>query len=155
MNKLNTVLLLIIGLLITGCNSVEDPTLLGIQNVEVLDANKEKISLDAELVFNNPNGFSIDIDNAELMAYLDDVEVASFSQKVNATMKAKEEFHMPFHIDIDMNKIYKMDPMFALTKGLKILRDKKVKIRYVGTIYCGHKSLKIPIEVDREEWVNF
>ena len=138
-----------------ACNQVKEPTLKGVENVEILEANKEAISIKAELVFDNPNGFSIDLDRAEISAFLDDLEVAKFEQTLNAEMTANDDFNMPFNIDIDLKEIYSLDPMFAFTKGLKIMRDKKVLVRYKGTIYCGHGKVKIPIDIDREEWVAF
>ncbi len=140
---------------IYACNQVQDPILKGVENVEIVEANKDHISLKAELVFDNPNGFNIELDRADISAFLDDLEVASFAQSLNSEMNANEVFHMPFDIDIDLKKIYSLDPMFALTKGLKIMRDKKVLVRYMGTIHCGHGKVKIPIKVDREEWVSF
>jgi LEA14-like dessication related protein len=150
-------LFLFFGLLVlfSGCSTIEEPTLSGIADVEILTANQKKIELNANMIFQNPNGFALDLAKAKIVTLVDEIEIAEIDQTYDSSMQANAEFRMPFHIIMDIEKLYKNNSIAALTKGLKIISERKIEVHFKGNIDVGKGRAKISVPIDRKELVNF
>ena len=66
------------------------------------------------MVLKNPNGFELDLDNADLTVYVDDIELAKINQTYETSMPSQGEFNMPININMDFKVILHindLDPM--------------------------------------------
>jgi LEA14-like dessication related protein len=141
--------------LISSCTSIEEPTLERVEDVEILTLNKSKVEINASMILKNPNSFALDLDKAELVAMLDDVEVANIDQTYETEMPARSEFKMPVYINMDLDKLYNDNPLQALAKGLEIMSDRKLDVKFQGTIKVGKGVAKVSVDVDQLETVEF
>ena len=144
-----------LALFLSSCSSVVEPTVERVIDVEVVEMTKSKLELNAYMVLNNPNSFELDLDNADLTVYVDDIELAKINQTYETTMPSKGEFNMPININMDLDKLYRENPLAAIGKGLQIMSDKQINVQFKGTILVGKGVAKISVPVDQEELVKF
>ena len=148
---------LIASTLFISCNSLtlEDPTLERIEDVDIKEMNKDRVDMDAHLIINNPNGVALDLASADLEVLVDNIVIANIKQTLDATMPAKAEFKLPVNITLDLAKLYKSNPLAALSKGLQIMSDKKLEVQFKGNIKAGKGVAKLTVAVDQIEIVKF
>ena len=147
--------ILCLSLLLSSCTSILEPTVERIEDVDVVEMTRSKLELNAFMILKNPNGFELDLDNADLTVYVDDVELAKIDQTYETSMPKEGEFKMPININMDLDKLYKDNPLEAISKGLQIMSDKKLNIQIKGTILVGKGFAKISVPVDQIEEVKF
>lgn len=148
-------LLLFMTVLTISCTSIENPTLERIEDVDIISLSTTKIELNANMILNNPNVFALDLAEANLKAIVDDIELAHIQQTYDTEMEANKEFKMPVSINLAVNKLYQDNPLLALSKGMKIMSEKKITIRFVGNIRVGKGSAKVNVPIDQLEVVEF
>ncbi len=148
---------LLCSTLFISCNnlSLEEPSLERIEDVDIKEMNKDRIDMDALLIINNPNGIEVDLASADLEVLVDDIVIANIKQTVDATMPAKSEFKLPVNITLDLAKLYKSNPLSALSKGLQIMSYKKLEVQIKGNIKAGKGVAKLTVTVDQIEIVKF
>lgn len=152
----NQLLLLLLSIItMVSCGSVEEPSLTEIQNVEVKEMSTSLVHIEADMILHNPNAFALDLSAADLTATVDDIAIADIDQTYDASMPAKSDFAMPVTIKLDLNKLYNENPMAAIGKGMQILSDRKLDIRFKGTIKAGKGAMKISVDVNQLEEVRF
>ena len=142
-------------LFLTSCVSVEKPTVERIEGVELVQVSTKQLEVNAFMVLKNPNRFALDLEKADLKAIVDDIEIASILQTYETEMPANSEFRMPVNIDMDLEKLYRDNPLDAVSKGLKILNDRSLPVHFVGDIAVGKGSAKVTVPVDQTELVKF
>jgi len=142
-------------LFMTSCSSILEPTVERIEDVDVVEMTKSNLELNAFMVLKNPNGFELDLDNADLTVYVDDIELAKINQTYETSMPSQGEFNMPININMDLDKLYGDNPLAAIGKGLQIMSDKQLNVKFKGTILVGKGVAKISVPVDQEELVKF
>lgn len=156
-NQLYSLLLglIILAFGLQSCASIEDPSVKSIEDVEILKANKDVVELNAVMVIYNPNPFALDLDQADMVASIEEVEVAQIQQTYESKMPAQAEFRMPIYLNMDIQKIYEDNPLKAIGKGLQIISDRKVEVSLLGNIKAGKGLAKITVPIDRKEWIEF
>lgn len=148
--------LVCISLLTTSCSTAfVDPTIEKIEDVDIVEMSKSRLELNAFMVLNNPNGFALDLAKTDLKAYVDDIELAHIEQSFDTTMPANEDFKMPITIKMDLDKLYRANPIAAIGKGMQIMSDKKLNVQFKGTINVGKGAVKFTVPIDQVELVEF
>ena len=142
-------------LIFTSCSSILEPTVERIEDVDIVKMTKDNLELNACMVLKNPNGFELDLENADLTVYLDDIELAKINQTFETTMPKNGEFNMPININMDLKKLYGDDPIAAIGKSLQIMSDKKLNVLFKGTISVGKGIAKVSVDIDQMEEVKF
>jgi len=148
-------LLFLIGITMVSCTSILEPTIEKIEDVDIVEMSKSKLELNAFMVLNNPNPFELDLANCSLTAYVDDIELAQIDQSYDTSMPSKGTFKMPININLDLDKLYRENPLAALGKGIQIMSDKKIKVHFKGTINVGKGMAKVAVPIDQSELVEF
>jgi LEA14-like dessication related protein len=141
--------------LLSSCNSILEPTVERIEDVDLVEMTRSKLELNAFMVLKNPNGFALDLENADITVYADDVELAKINQSFDTTMPKNGEFKMPININMDLDKLYRENPIEAIGKGIQIMADKKINLDFKGTIMVGKGFAKVSVDIDQQELVEF
>lgn len=147
--------LLLLSLLLHACNAITNPTVERIENVNIEELSTKAVRGTAEMVLHNPNSFALDLAGADLVAIVDDVELATITQGYDTSMPANAEFKMPIKLEMDLQKLYDEDPIGALGKGMQIYSKRELTIHFKGEIKIGKGSAKISVPVDQKELVKF
>lgn len=132
-----------------------EPTIEKIEDVDIIEMSKSKLELNAYMILKNENAFALDLAKANLVAYVDEVELATIDQAYDTEMPAKSNFRMPINIKMDLDKLYRKNPVAALGKGLQIMSDRKLEVHFKGTINIGKGVAKISVPIDQKEMVEF
>lgn len=140
---------------LTACTSITDPTLERIEDVEIIEITTDKLGANLNMILFNSNVFALDLASASIKVVVDDIELADVSQTYDAVMPARSEFKMPMAITMELSRLYKDDPLGAITKGLKIISERQLKVRLLGEIKAGKGRAKITVPIDQEELVQF
>ncbi len=148
-------LIIISTLILASCTSITEPTLVDVKNVKVLDMNKDKVDITADMIFNNPNAFALDLAKANIVASIDSVEVSTITQEYDAIMPANEDFPMPVRITMDLKKLYQQDGLMAISKGLKIMSQRRLDVHFKGSIKVGKGGVKVSAPINKVETVKF
>jgi len=154
MKYLNCLLFLSV-ISIISCTTITEPTLQKVKNVEIIEVSTKKLEIDAVMVIHNPNSFALDLAEADMKAIVDDIELAHFTQNYDAAMPARSDFDMPIRINLNLTELYKDNPLSAITRGLKILNEKKLSVQFLGDIKVGRGPTKLTVLVDKIELVEF
>jgi len=142
-------------LFFSSCNTFDEPTLEGIENVELEEINTKRLKIKADMLIHNPNPFALDLAEADLSATVEEIQLAIIQQTFDTEMPANQNFRMPVVIDMDLTKLYKDDPLAAISKGLKIINEKRICVHFKGNIKVGKGNAKVPIPIDQLEEVKF
>ncbi|MFT4532944.1 MAG: LEA14-like dessication related protein [Saprospiraceae bacterium] len=143
-------------LIFSSCStSILEPTIEKIEDVDIIEMSKSRLELNAFMVLKNPNGFSLDLARANMKAFVDDIELATIDQTFDTPMPANENFKMPITIKMDLDKLYRENPIAAIGKGLQIMSDKKLMVKFIGTIDVGKGMAKVSVPINQEEMVLF
>lgn len=153
MKYILSVLTLLICL--SGCQQPDEPSVRSVTNVDIKTVNKDLINLTADMVIHNPNAFALQLSQADLKAYVDDVEIATIIQQYDTEMPAQSDFNMPIDVKMDLKKLYGDEPIAAIGKALQVMADRKLDVRFKGIIKAGSASVKLTIPVDQVEQVVF
>lgn len=151
----NTILLFALCMLTFSCSQIQEPVVQSIANVDVKTLNKNTLHATADMVISNPNSFALDLASADLVAIVDEIEMATITQTYDTEMPAKSDFNMPIEIKMDFKKLYENDPLGALGKGLQILGKRELEILFKGDIKVGKGSAKVAVPVEQVELVKF
>ena len=141
--------------LLSACTQIEDPSLRRIDNVNVIKMDRKVVDMKADMILHNPNPFALDLESAKLIASVDDIQIASIDQTYETSMPANSEFEMPVRITMDIEKLYSDNPMAAISKGLEIISNRKLEVKFQGTINAGKGIAKVNVDVDQLEVVDF
>jgi len=142
-------------LIFSSCLSILEPTVERIEDVDLVEMTKSKLELNAFMVLSNPNGFALDLEKADITVFADDVVLAKINQTYETTMPENGEFNMPININMDLDKLYRDNPLLAISKGMEIMSNKKITLDFKGTIMVGKGFAKISVPVDQREEVKF
>ncbi|MFT6807754.1 MAG: LEA14-like dessication related protein [Saprospiraceae bacterium] len=153
-NQMNRIIILSITLLLlVSCNQITNPTLEGIEDVKIVEASIKKLEINVNAILNNPNVFVLDLARADLTVLVDGIELAHVLQTFDTQMPANSDFKMPLNIKMDLARLYKDNPLGALSKGMKILNEKQLLIQILGHIKIGKGNAKISVPIDQEELI--
>jgi len=132
-----------------------EPTIEKIEDVDIIEMSKSKLELNAFMILKNENAFALDLAKADLTVYVDEIELAKIDQAFDTEMPAKSDFRMPINIKMDLDKLYKANPIAALGKGMQIMSDRKLEVQFKGSINIGKGVAKISVPIDQKEMVEF
>ena len=145
----------ILGFTLSTCNQWERPTLERIENVNINEFTTKRVSGTIDMILKNHNPFELDLASTDLVAIHDNIEIAKIKQTFDTKMPGNAEFKMPIKLEMDLEKLYKDDPLSALGKGMQIYSKREIEIQFKGTIEAGKGAAKLPIPIDRIELVKF
>tara|TARA_Y100000385_G_C12918057_1_gene561295 strand:- start:533 stop:919 length:387 start_codon:yes stop_codon:yes gene_type:complete len=123
-------LIILVLFCFTSCDSITNPTFEGVENVVLEEMSTKNLVVKAEMIINNPNPFALDLEEADMYAIVEGIELARINQTFGTEMPANQNFRMPVSIDMDLTKLYADDPLGAISKGLKIMNEKRLDVLF-------------------------
>ena len=144
MRALSILLSLFTLALLASC-SVQDPEFRSIDNIEVLDANKKTIKVQAEALLYNPNSFSITIQEAQVDVKVNGLDIGKVERDTEQEVSGKSEFSIPFIIQVPVSAISD-NPLAGL---FNLAMGQPIKVEYTGFVKA--KALGITKKVDLDD----
>ena len=145
MRKLAFLQIAVFTLVFLGCSGPKDPTFEKFENIKVQSISKNKVTLNADMILNNPNPFSCHFKNLVLEVYSDsDVKLTEIEQTYNTEMLADSNFSIPVIINFSPDKLFE-EKQGLLNTIVNVLNNKEVNLKYKG--YCNVEAMEISIKV--------
>ena len=119
MSKFCPLLMLSIILLTTSCK--EDPTLIDLKNIEVTGCNNEIITVTANVVVDNPNGFDINLKDMQLQFFYNDVLLGDAVAGENVLLKKNSP------VEIWVNSAFKLKELSEISPSIFYADSFKLK----------------------------
>ncbi|OUR95144.1 hypothetical protein A9Q87_00820 [Flavobacteriales bacterium 34_180_T64] len=148
----NLFLLLTITVFCTSCSIKEKPVFLRVENIEVLDANLELITVKADAFFENPNDIRGSLKSDEIAVFVNDVKIAKVSSE-DFKVPAKKEFSIPLTVNISTDSILKGDSQSIFSSLLNSVLSKSLKVQYKGDIVYKTLGFSYAYPIDETETV--
>ncbi|MEL6124041.1 MAG: hypothetical protein AAFR14_09985 [Bacteroidota bacterium] len=149
------IVLIFTSIFLVSCDQIIDPSLERIEQVDVVDMSPSRLEVNAVMVFQNDNPFALQVSGTDMIASVDSIPIATIRQAYDTEMQPKAEFDMPVHIVMDLQELYADDPLGAISKGLKILSDRRLDVRFEGSLKVGKGAAKISVPYNQVEVVKF
>jgi len=140
--------LVLIAISCSTYKNVQEPEFRDIQNVRVIDVGFLQTKAGADLVYYNPNKFSVTLSSARGDVYIDDHYLGRFDIAEKVSVGKRSEFVIP--------AVLKLDNISAIKDQRDILKKKEVKIRIDGMSRLTKMgfSKEIPIRYEKMEDVD-
>lgn len=110
------------------------------KNVKINKIGLKNTTMEMDLVFYNPNKYSIDIQKADLEVFINGNSFGKTNQLLNTTLPRLGDATLPLKIDIEMKNLLK--------NTLSTISSEEVTIRAVGSIKAGRNGIYKTIDVD-------
>lgn len=124
----------------TGCREPQDVVFRSIRNISVEKLGFNSSTLNADLVYYNPNNFSLELNRTDLAIYVDSSLLGHSSQDFQIKVPKRDEFTFPLKVDLDMKNLLK--------NGLAVLFNKEIKLRLLGKVRVGKAGVFKTFPVD-------
>ncbi|MBT8273709.1 MAG: hypothetical protein KJO77_07880 [Bacteroidia bacterium] len=123
-------ILLTFCLLCFHCSVSEKPDFLGVENIKVLEAHAEIITVSADAKFRNPNDIGGKLRADGIKVFINDVETATLTTE-DFEVPSKDLFTIPLVVEVPTDSIFNRKSIGGL---LGSLLSEKVKVQYKGSI---------------------
>jgi len=129
---------------LVSCKSgnIREPEYREIQNVHIEDVGLLQTTAGFDMVYYNPNDFSVQLASARGDIYIDNMYFGRFSIKDRVSVRKHEEFIVP--------ALIKMDNISAVKNHREIFQKKQAMIRIEGfaTVKKAGFSKEVPIKYE-------
>jgi LEA14-like dessication related protein len=140
--------LLFIILLLTACSEPKTFEFKGLQDIQLdkLTMGKNKIS--ANVVYHNPNAFSIVLKQVDCTVLLNNGKFTQFKLDTSFTIPANQDFLLPAKLEFQMSDLVK--------NSMELLLNKPVKLNINGnvTVSKGIFTKTVPIAYEVTQKLN-
>jgi LEA14-like dessication related protein len=141
----------LIAVIFVSCSTyknVQEPEFRDVQNVRLIDVGILQTKAGADLVYYNPNNFSVTLSSARGDVYLDDHYLGRFDISEKVSVRKRSEFIIP--------TVLKLDNVGLVKNQQEIFKKKSVKLRIDGVARFTRTgfSKEIPIKYEKMEDVD-
>jgi LEA14-like dessication related protein len=140
--KPSLLLFLLLPLLFCRCSTPKALEYRDFRNFAVQKVGFSSTKVRMELVYYNPNGFGLQLNQTELDIYINGHYLGHTLQEYQVTMPRKMDFNIPVQVDVDMKNLMK--------NGLSLLFNKTVTVKVTGRIKAGKANFFMTIPVNYE-----
>lgn len=131
-------------LLLASCKTsdIKEPEYRDIRDVRIIDVGLFKTTAGLNLVYYNPNNFSLQLNDAAGDVYIDDIHMGSFDLNDKVQVRKQTEFVVP--------AVIKLNNISAITNHKDIWNKKEAKIRIEGIarVKKGAFTKEVPIKYE-------
>ena len=126
-------LILLLVLLATSCQSPKELVYRDFKNLKVEKLGFASSSLKLDLVYYNPNNFGLQLKYTDLEIFVDSNYLGHSSQDYQITIPRLAEFTLPIQIDVAMENLIK--------NALPTLLGKEVLVKVTGRVKLGKANV--------------
>ncbi len=143
-------LLSTIFILITGCSFSKKPTFKYVDTIEVKKVSLRNITLNANVIFNNPNHLKGKLSIEDMHIFVDKIDVATIGAQ-EFDVPPESEFAIPLEGIFSLSKIHKENKDNLLSGILKVVQTDSLEIQFKGIIRYHLGSFSYPYTIDKQQ----
>jgi LEA14-like dessication related protein len=119
----------VFALLFSACSKPKDFEYRDIRNIKMNQLGFSKSQLQMDLVYYNPNNFSVDLKKVDAKVYVEEVLLGEIHLDTLMKIPKLAEFGLPVSMELDMRNLLKNAANLAL--------QREVTIKAIGTAKAG------------------
>lgn len=135
---------LVIVLFIQSCAKPKELTYQGVRNFHVTKISLERPEVGMDVLFFNPNNFSLTIKNINLDVLINAKLVGKITMETNTVVPANATFAMPIALETELKRV--------LPNAMQLLLNKEVEVELRGAAKAG-KGVYISLPINHKEKV--
>ena len=150
MKKYTVSLLSLMVILVMFLPSCREPKSLEFKEFKNLSVDKLSFAgaaLKVDLVYYNPNNFSLQLNRTDLDIFIDSTFLGHSSQDIQVAIPKRDIFTIPLKLDLDVKNLLK--------NGITSLLNKDVSVRVLGSVKVGKAGIYKSFPVDYTSVQNF
>lgn len=113
----------------SSCREPKDLEFREFRNMTVENIGFAGANLNVDVIFYNPNNFSLELKRTDLNIYLDSTYLGHSLQELQVKVPNRQEFTIPLKVELDMRNLLK--------NGLISYLNKQVMIKVIGKVKVG------------------
>ena len=128
--------------------SIQQPEYREIQNVHLIKPGVLQTTTGVNLVYYNPNSFSIQLKNARGDVYIDNAYFGHFEMDETVQVRKRSEFNLPV--------VFKLDNIGALKNQRDLYKKKEAMVRIEGTANVKKAGItqQVPINYEKMQSID-
>ena len=140
-------LLVIFIMILPSCREPKSLEFKEFKNLSVDKLSFAGAALKVDLVYYNPNNFSLQLNRTDLDIFIDSTFLGHSSQNVQVAIPKRDIFTIPLKVDLDVKNLLK--------NGITSLLNKDVSVRVLGSVKVGKAGIFKSFPVDYTSVQNF
>ncbi len=144
------ILILLFVVVLSSCQKPKDLVFKDYKNLKIDKLSFAGAALNVDLIYYNPNKFSLQVNRSDLDIFVDSTFLGHSSQNIQVTVPKKADFVLPLKVDLDVKNLLKNG-----MSGVSSLFNKDVKVRFLGSIKLGKMGVYKTFKVDYTTVQNF
>jgi LEA14-like dessication related protein len=129
-------------LAVTGCAKPQGFDYRDIKNFKVEKLGFDKSTISMDLVYYNPNNFSVELRKVDCDVYIEDQYLGKYQLDTLMSIPKKAEFTLPSKMEVSMKNVFK--------NTVSVLFSNEVLVKVKGTTRVGKGSFFINVPVNYE-----
>ena len=133
-------LLCALPLFMTSCRTPKDLEFREFKNLSLENIGFSGASLKVDVVYYNPNNFSLELNRTDLDIFVDSNFLGHSSQDIQVKVPKRDIFTIPLRVELDMKNLLK--------NGITSLFNKEVNVKVLGKVKVGKAGVFKSFNVD-------
>ena len=133
-------LLSTLPLFMTSCRTPKDLEFREFKNLSLENIGFSGASLKVDVVYYNPNNFSLELNRTDLDIFVDSNFLGHSSQDIQVKVPKRDIFTIPLKVELDMKNLLK--------NGITSLFNKEVNVKVLGKVKVGKAGVFKSFNVD-------
>ena len=121
-------------LVLASCAVTKKPVFVKVDNVKIIDLNKNTITLGADAFFKNPNDIGGKFYTDSIQVWVNGAKLAKVSSEP-FKIPARKQFAIPMVVEIPIKRVFENNRNGILGGLVDSFLNKSIKVRYVGNLY--------------------
>lgn len=127
---------------LTSCRAPKDLEFREFRNISVDNIGFSGATLKVDVVYYNPNNFSLELNRTDLDIFVDSIFLGHSTQDLQVKIPRRENFSVPLQVELDMKNLLK--------NGLTGLLNKQVLVRVAGKVKIGKAGVYKTFDLNYE-----
>jgi LEA14-like dessication related protein len=128
---------------LASCSKPEAPEYLGFRDFALESLSMDSSSLHTELVFYNPNPFSMELKRGDVNVFLNDKLANHYVMDSTINIPTKDTFYVPLNL--------KVSPKLLISSALSMLmNNNKIKVRIAGSVRVKRSGVSFNVPINYE-----
>ncbi len=153
MSLIKNLSIVLVCLLMTACTLTEKPSFINVDDVRVIEAKAKMVSIDANLVFYNPNDLGVRLEKVSIKPIVNEVEMGEVNTIKDIHIESKGNFEVPVNFSFNPKAMWQEEKGALIGTLINTFSNKPVKVQYKGVVTLEIAGVSFDVPIDHTEEV--